>query len=374
MRTFLKIVFGTLFVVCVFAGAVYLQLQSRELQRKWDPKLARKHDEPIPVRTVNVEEREVSQVVGGTAVTEASATAIISSVPRDQQIPDRLVLSVPVQEGGEVRKGDTLMTFEEELFEATVLERKIALVKQEKDFEAFSRLRDQAGLSTRELRAAELEVASAKLELKLAEYQLKACKITSPLDGLVAQVKAVPGMRITSTTELAAIHQLDPIHVIMDYPTDQLDKLEVGQEAEVALDAYPGEKFPGKVIRIGTTADVRTRVMRVTIAVDNPNNRIRAGITGFARVPYKKVNTKTIPGLSVIGHQDKAMVFLVEDGRAKIREIERGTALGEGRVEVVAGLDAGDEVVVFGQDGLREDDLVNVDWRDWTHQQPPAQP
>lgn len=373
MRTLLKFVFGSLFVASVFAGAVYVQLHARELQRKWDPDLARRHDDPIPVRTVNVKEKAVNKVVGGTAVTEASATAIISTVPRNEQIPDRLVSSVPIQEGVEVSKGDTILTFDEDLFEATVIERKVALLKQEKDFEAFTRLREQAGLSARELRAAELEVASAKLQLQLAEYQLEACKITSPLDGLVATVQAVPGMRITSPTELAAIHQLDPIHVIMDYPTDQLDTLEIGQQAEVVLDAFPGEKFSGEVVRMGTTADARTRVLRVTVAVANPDNRIRAGITGFVRIPHKKAEAKTVPGVAVIDKKDKAMVFLVKDGRAKIREIERGATLDQGEVEVLSGLDTGEQVVVFGQDGLRENDLVNVNWREWTHQLLPRQ-
>ena len=51
----------------------------------------------------------------------------------------------------------------------------------------------------------------------------------------------------------------------MDFPTERLDALEVGQQAEVVLDAFGGDQFSGRVVRIGTSADIRTRVLPVTI-------------------------------------------------------------------------------------------------------------
>jgi hypothetical protein len=60
------------------------------------------------------------------------------------------------------------------------------------------------------------------------------------------------------------------------------------------------------------------------------------------------------------------MVFCVEEGRAKIREIQTGETIGTGDVQVLKGLNVGDEVVIYGHDSLNENDVVNADWRKWT--------
>jgi hypothetical protein len=60
-------------------------------------------------------------------------------------------------------------------------------------------------------------------------------------------------------------------------------------------------------------------------------------------------------------------VFCVEDGRARIREVRTGAILREGHVEILDGLQQGDEVLVYGQKDVGDGDSVNVDWHEWTH-------
>jgi hypothetical protein len=60
------------------------------------------------------------------------------------------------------------------------------------------------------------------------------------------------------------------------------------------------------------------------------------------------------------------MVVCIEDSRAKIREVHTGNVNEAGEIEILSGLDDGDEVVVFGQDAIQDNDVVNVDWRQWT--------
>lgn len=367
MRTFLKFLFGFLFVASVVVGAVFVQLHARDLRRKWDPHKARKLDEPIPVRTVSVKERDVEEIIGGTAVTVPSATASMSLFPKDGQVADRLVEAVFAEPGSEVHTDQTLITFNEEMFAATVAQRRAALNKANLDNKALSKLYEGRGVSELEWREAELAVATAELALKLAEYELQTCTVKSPLDGVLDSTHVVPGMRVTGSTMLAVVHRLDPIHVQMDFPTERLDALEVGQQAEVVLDAFGGDQFSGRVVRIGTSADIRTRVLPVTIELPNPDNRIRAGISGYVRIPVGKAKATTIPHVAVIDERETAMVFCVENGRAKIREVETGLSVNSSEVEILRGLAAGEKVVVYGHQTLRDNDLVNVNWQSWTN-------
>jgi membrane fusion protein (multidrug efflux system) len=374
MRTLLKFVFGFLFIVSVVVGAVIIQFHAGDLHRKWDPQDARRHDEPIPVRTVSVKQRDVADIIGGTALTAPSATATISIYPKDDEIADRLVEVVHVEPGSEVQKNQTLIKFTDQMFAAALVQRRAALAKAKYVHDALAKLYEKRGVSELELREAELEVATAEYGVKLSEYELQACTIISPLDGVVESIHVFPGMRVTGATMLAVVQQLDPIHIQMDFPTERLDELRVGQHAEVVLDAFPSEQFSGTVIRIGTSADARTRVLPVTVEIPNPDNRIRAGVSGYVRIPVGREKATTIPQVAVIDKSDRAMVFCVENGRAKIREIETGPVMDSGEIEIVRGLAEGDEVVVYGHDSLRDNDVVNVNWKSWTNRpEPPKQ-
>jgi hypothetical protein len=62
-------------------------------------------------------------------------------------------------------------------------------------------------------------------------------------------------------------------------------------------------------------------------------------------------------------------VFCVEDSRARIREVQPGPVAEAGQMAILSGLRAGDEVIIFGQDAVHENDLVNVNWHQWAQRQ-----
>jgi hypothetical protein len=88
-------------------------------------------------------------------------------------------------------------------------------------------------------------------------------------------------------------------------------------------------------------------------------------VTGFARLKITK-NTLTIPSIAAIRQGKKAMVFRVEQQRARIREISLGSVLDPGVVEVLDGLATGDEIVIHGNADLEDNDPVNTDWETWS--------
>jgi len=123
------------------------------------------------------------------------------------------------------------------------------------------------------------------------------------------------------------------------------------------------------VLRILPVVSTKSRVLPVTIEVANPNNRIKAGIAGFVRIKSAKPSTTSVPTVSVIKKEQKSMVICVENNRARMREVHTGAVIREGEIEVIDGVQPGEEIVVYGQKDLQENDVVNVDWHKWTHRQ-----
>ncbi len=351
----------TLLVLIVIVGL--WQTKARDAMRRWDPEKARQHGLPIPVRTIAVQEEQAGGLVGSTAVTLPSETATLVVSPGNTDIVARKLTEVHVSEGSSVSRDQILFEFDKELFEYSVAERRSALAKAETDLKAFRELFAKKATSELELRTAELQVESARLKLAMAENDLRDCEIKSPIDGVADRVSVTRGIQLNNATSLVVIHKLDPIHVEMDYPIERLDSLQEGQEADVVLDSFPDETFRGKVIRIAPVASTRTRVLPVIVEVANPGNRIKGGITGFVRIATEGSRGISIPQLAIIKSDQKAMVFTMQDKRVKIREIETGEMTPDGRIEVLSGLKVGEQVVTFGQDSLRENDLVDSNWR-----------
>jgi hypothetical protein len=122
--------------------------------------------------------------------------------------------------------------------------------------------------------------------------------------------------------------------------------------------------------------NTQLRVLPVMIELKNPEGRIKAGVSGFARIRKKKKTLK-VPARAVLDHGSKTITFRVENGRARLREIRVGPQVDVGVLEVREGLAKGDQVVLFhnfyrnageltrNEGFLQDNDLVDTDWRRW---------
>jgi RND family efflux transporter MFP subunit len=222
-----------------------------------------------------------------------------------------------------------------------------------------------------------VNLQTAKGGVLVGSRDLDRTKVVAPIDGIAGKVSVVPGEVALTNTVLMQILQLDPIHIRMDLPQERTDDVELGQKAEVVLDSFPKETFTGTVTRVTGQVDPTMRVLSILIRIDNPEYRIKAGVSGFVRL-RKARKALTVPSTALMDDGSKAMVFRVEQGRARIREIQTGRTLENGLVEVREGLDPGDEVVIFSNfyknmtglasnaGFLKDNDPVDANWRRWS--------
>ena len=323
---------------------------------------------PVPVRTDIVAEREFERWIGATATTVPSETASIW-VGLGLELGFRelraVMEKVHVHEGQYVESGDVLFELNQRIFTQRVKQREMAVAVARKEVDALESLRAGNIANEFELAAAELQVEAAVLSLEIAHRDLDSCLLRSPIDGFVDKVDVVDGEHFNTSRQVTRIHRLDPVHVKVDLPQERLQEVSNGMQAEVVLDSFPNETFAAEVVRMSARANTRTRVLPIVLGMENADHRVRAGLSGFARLRVEKT-ALTVPVSAVVRRGAEAVVFTVEDGKAHMKRVRLGPPADVGFYEVVDGLSAGDEVVIYGIEYLDDNDRVDTNWREWS--------
>ncbi len=221
-------------------------------------------------------------------------------------------------------------------------------------------------------RASEAQVDAAKSAFAAAKQQLAVAqadqqhysalsdysRITAPYDGIVTWRFSDTGALVQAGTSSAGlpvvtVAEVDVLRLRIPVPESVAAKVKIGDIADVKVQAT-GEDFPGKVSRFTNALDPSTRTMQVEIDVPNGAYKLRPGM--YAEVSLRVQshdNALTVPVQAVQRHNGKSSVLLVnQHNQVELREIQTGME-DPSRVEVLAGLSAGDRVIVGNFDSYQ---------------------
>jgi len=182
--------------------------------------------------------------------------------------------------------------------------------------------------------------------------------VESPLTGVVGRVYIDIGSSVNTTTPVALVANLDRAEIHLDIPEKYLPKISLAQDADITVDAYPNEKFLGKVTMISPIVDLQTRAAPIEIKIDNEDHRLQSGM--FAKVKLVIEEQKNVPIIlkeAIIGRGADTYVYIVDGRRAFLKRLILGIRQGP-YYGVESGLKTGDSVVIVGQQRLRDGCLV----------------
>ena len=185
--------------------------------------------------------------------------------------------------------------------------------------------------------------------------------VESPLAGVVGRVYVDRGTRVSPQTPVALVVNMDRVRVRLDVPEKYLPSISLNQSAKLSVDAWAGQIFTGKVSKISPIVDLDTRTAPIEISADNPDHKLQPGMFSRVRlVLEKKKDVLLVPREAVLGREPEATIYVVDGGVARLRNVTTGIRDG-GEVEIVSGAEAGEQVVVWGQQKLRDGAEVMVE-------------
>lgn len=355
---------------------------------------------PVEVEAVGNKTLVNTAILSG-KVTSETDVAVVPKVPGK-------VESVGVKVGDTVRSGQVLFTLETtdlsnayQLAEAryqtgkdqwnsakTSLERtkalaaeKIANAKQTLantkalfDAGAASKVQlDQAELGLKELESMyagqieQLGVQASDSSLKLAEVQLTQARealdnatVTAPVEGIVSQVNVQAGNMATSAQAAVSLTNITSVYSELSVAENLVNRLANGQPVKVTVPSVSEKSFVGKIDHISPAADPKTRLYPMKITLENPDGLIKPGM--FAKVELvtdEKADVKAVKSEAIVLKNEKTIVYVVQDDKAVGKEVVTGLDTGVD-IEILKGLNEGDQVIIKGQTLVDEGHKVKV--------------
>ena len=283
------------------------------------------------------------------------------------------------KEGDHVKRGEPLFRIDPTRYQAAVdaqqariaqlkvrlADAQVKVARQEELFKRQAGSRDTWESAKAAQAQLEAQLKNAEAQLIIAQDDLSRCTINAPIDGLIGRVNVSKGNYITSAAPLATLVSTNPIYVrfalsesdiLSNYgPTDFMKK-----QARIELQNAVGQALPlqGRIAFCDNKAQAATGTMNIWAIVDNPDGAIQPGSimsVNITRDPEYKVCS--VPAEAVIGDSRGYYVYILKEGRAKMRRVLCGSYTEEGERAILIGLEAGEQVLASNtaelEDGMR---------------------
>ena len=238
------------------------------------------------------------------------------------------------------------------------LSKKGVVSRQENDTYQAQWAAQQANVNALEKAVAAARNNAAAVEANVARLNdlLAYQTVRAPFAGVITLRNVDAGALVNEgNTLLYRIAQTDRLRTYLNVPQADAGSVRVGQQAVLVVPDLPGHGFPGAVTRTANALDPATRTLLVEVQVPNPGALLMPGM--YAQVDLsvlRKDPPLLIPGDTLVVRSDGPQVAVVApDGRVHFARIQLGRDFGD-RLEVLSGLEDGQQVVVNPSDAIRE--------------------
>ena len=373
-------------VIAVITIIIFFNLQSQR-------------EKSIRVTVEKVKRDSLESIISASGEVKPKKNVNISA-----HIPGRIV-KIGVEEGQRVKSGDFLLKLESAQYEANAdrdraqiqslradLIRAEAVKNRDKSYyERQVKLFDSKLISTESLESAKAQYDISKAQYEAILFQIKQAQASlqstldnlektvynAPIDGVITSLRveegetALVGTMNNPGTILMTIADLSVMEVEVEVDETDVVGVKIGHTAEVRVDAFPDEPIKGTVTEVGSSALEKLTVaeeskdFKVVITLEDPLENLKPGLSASAdiitarkddvlAIPISALALREKEGESTtIESEQEEGVYVVQENRVRFTPVQKGI-MGELKIEIISGLEEGQEVVVGPYSALRQ--------------------
>ena len=292
---------------------------------------------PVQVHVLTLQRQEIPslvEVVGTVqAVQRASIAAKVSG----------FIAEIPVVLGSRVNKGDLLVKISAEEISARLLQAQAQLAQARRNLEREQKLLRKKATTPETVKSMRDMYAIAEAGYREARTMLSYTTITAPFAGVITRKIAHAGDLATPGTPLLELENNSRLQIVTALPEGVATEIRTGERMMVTVSAARLTD-QGTVAEIAPVADPRSRTVRIKIDIRQAGN-LRTGQFARVAIPMKNTETLLVPASAIVPFGQMDRVYVAEEGRARLRLVRTGEH-DDGKVEILAGLNPGDRVIV----------------------------
>ncbi len=321
---------------------------------KADPDDKKKDAVEAPVETVKAVRGPISSYVSASTTIKAENNVNIHA-----EISEKII-SVLVEEGDRVAKGQTLAVFDDSELKLVAEKARINYEKQKSDYERFASMKEKSLISSEQYDTASFAENQARLDMEQAMLNLSRSRIKATISGVVSARFISEGDRITMGAPAFSIVDLDHLTAEAFLPEKTIGSIMPGQNVIVGNESVSDGEVTAVISRINPVVDPQTGTVKVTTEITGGSGNLRPGMFVELRiVTDTRGNALLVPKKALIFENENDYLFVVKDGKAKKIDISTGFQ-GADVIEVIAGVEENDEVIVAGNNGLKDNAPVKI--------------
>jgi membrane fusion protein, multidrug efflux system len=267
------------------------------------------------------------------------------------------ITGLSVVPGSKVSKGDLLVKISAGEISDQLQQAKAQLAQTERNLERERNLLKKNASTPETVRALEDTQRISLASVREVQTMLDYATITAPFTGTITRKSVNIGDLAAPGKPLLEIENALKLQVVADIPESMILKIQVGDNIPVSIPAA-GFTSKCKVEEISPAADPQSRTAPIKLSLPADPN-LRSGQFGRLSLPAGTTEAIFIPRTAILPFGQMERVFIVQDGKARLRLVRTGTAENN-KVEVLSGLAAGDEVVVAENTNLTDGQPVTI--------------
>jgi membrane fusion protein (multidrug efflux system) len=264
------------------------------------------------------------------------------------------------EEGQEVQAGDVLVKLDNLEQVADLAAARAALVESEASFKRSSELFRTNVVAKSQLLQDEAKKIADEAMVSVAQKRFADTVVRAPFAGRIGLRRVSLGSLLGPATVITTLDDTHIIKVDFDLPEIYLSRLEPGLKVLAHSAAYPDQEFSGEVSSVDTRVDPVSRTVRVRSVMQNIERNLRPGMFLTVKLLNDSIKALVIPERALIPERSVQSVYVVGDNQlVEKRTVQIGRRR-PGEVEILAGLSAGERVIVDGTQKARDGQPVSI--------------
>ncbi len=308
----------------------------------------------VPVETIRVWRGKMSSYILLSSTVETEQ--YVNVYPYLTGIVSKLL----AEEGDELKKGDPLLRLDAEEYRLAEAKARTQLKSLQNEFRRLQVQFDKELLSKEVFDKAKFNLEQARISWQEAKLNLDRTTVRAPIDGVVSLRNVRQGDRVMASVHLFSMVNLDNIIATVHVPEKELSVIQKGQLTYLTSDYLEDKRFEGYVKRISPVVNPETGTFKVTIGLDLDHEGLRPGMFVNAFIITRTNDNALILNKDAIVYDgNKRFVFVVKDSLAYKLPVEVGFE-DASRIEIIGGISDTANVIIVGQNGLRDKTKVKI--------------